>query len=456
MTAASTVRGMRYDTPPTHVTTPPTIATAAAALRRGACTADDLLDASLAAIERDGARTNAFILVDAEGARAAARAMDDERRRGVDRGPLHGMPLSIKDLIDMRGLPTTAASRAMPAAPASDDAPLVATLREAGAVLIGKTNLHEFALGTTSDESAFGPVRHPADADRSAGGSSGGSAAAVAIGMGLGSIGTDTGGSIRIPAAACGVVGLKPTYGEITLAGVVPLSTSLDHAGPIARTVEDAALIWSALTGTAVPEAAAPRGLRLGLLGGSFAAPMAAPVRLAFDAALDALRDAGILVEEVLIDEAGSLGETYVDIALPEAAAWHAAHVHAPDEAYTPGVLGRLARGREVPAVRYLAGQAARERLRRAIDGLLARADALVTPPLGVEQVELEPGAPALPVRAAMLKHTQPFNLSGHPAISIPVPAGGLPVGLQLAGPRHGTARLLAVAAACERVLGMR
>ena len=445
------------------MTTPPTIATAAAALRQGACTADDLLDASLAAIARDGARTNAFILVDAEGARAAARAMDDERRRGIDRGPLHGIPLSIKDLIDMRGLPTTAASRAMRAAPASEDAPLVATLRAAGAVLIGKTNLHEFALGTTSDESAFGPVRHPADAGRSAGGSSGGSAAAVATGMGLGSIGTDTGGSVRIPAAACGVVGLKPTYGEISLAGVVPLSTSLDHAGPIARTVEDAALIWSALTGRAAPAAAAPGELRLGLLGGAFGGPIAAAVRLAFDAALDALRGAGVRVEEVLIDEADSLGATYIDVALPEAAAWHAAHVHAPDEAYTPGVLGRLVRGRGVPAVRYLAAQAARERLRRAVDALLARADALVTPTLpivapllGVEHVELEPGTPAVPVRAAMLKHTQPFNLSGHPAISIPVPADGLPVGLQLAGPRHGTARLLAVATACERVLGMR
>src|SRR5215470_7045803 len=186
-------------------------------------TASEQLEASLAAIAEHGARTNAFILVDAEGARAAAKVVDDERRRGVDRGPLHGMPISIKDLIDVAGQPTTAASRVRAGHVATKDAPVVQRLRDAGAVIIGKTNLHEFALGTTSEESAFGAVRNPHDTSRSAGGSSGGSAAAVATGMGLASIGSDTGGSIRIPAAACGVVGLKPSLGEVPLDGVVPL-----------------------------------------------------------------------------------------------------------------------------------------------------------------------------------------------------------------------------------------
>src|SRR5512146_1886821 len=225
--------------------------------------ATDLLDAALAAIAEYNAATNAFILVDETGARAAARAVDEERRRGVDRGPLHGMPISIKDLIDVAGQPTTAASRVRAGHVAAEDAPIVTRLREAGAVLIGKTNLHEFALGTTSEESAFGPVRNPHDVSRSAGGSSGGSAAAVATGMGMASIGSDTGGSIRIPAAACGVVGLKPSLGEVPTDGVVALSTTFDHVGPLARTVEDAAAVWAVLADRSIPrlESRDPRSL---------------------------------------------------------------------------------------------------------------------------------------------------------------------------------------------------
>jgi aspartyl-tRNA(Asn)/glutamyl-tRNA(Gln) amidotransferase subunit A len=352
----------------------------------------------------------------------------------------------------------------MPARPATADAPLIARLREAGAVLIGKTNLHEFALGTTSDESAWGPARHPADPARAAGGSSGGSAAAVATGMGLGSIGTDTGGSIRIPAAACGVVGLKPTFGEVPLDGVVPLSTSLDHAGPIARTVEDAGLLWEALTGGKVGAPPVAAGLRLGLLSGYFGDPLAPDVRHALDAALEALRGAGVVIVPLSLDGAEEIAAAYIDVVLPEAAAWHTSHVGAPESAYTPGVWTRLARGRDVPAVRYLAALETCRRLARAVDGLLGGVDALVTPtlpilapPVGAADIDIDPAAPGpVPIRAAMLKHTQPFNMSGHPAISLPVPAQGLPVGLQLIGARRATGRLLGLAAACERALQMR
>ena len=218
----------------------------------------DQVEASLAAIAEHGARTNAFILVDAEGARAAAEAVDDERKRGIDRGPLHGMPISIKDLIDIAGQPTTAASRVRAGHVATRDAPVVERLREAGAVLIGKTNLHEFALGTTSEETAFGAVHNPHDVSRSPGGSSGGSAAAVAVGMGLASIGSDTGGSIRIPAAACGIVGLKPTLGEVPTDGVVPLCLTFDHVGPLTQSVADAAAIWAVLAGRPIPRIEAP------------------------------------------------------------------------------------------------------------------------------------------------------------------------------------------------------
>src|SRR5438105_10819389 len=185
----------------------------------------------------------------ADQARKQAQALDRDLAAGRDRGPLHGVPVSIKDLLDVRGTPTTAASRVRDGHVAEHDAPAIAHLRQAGVIFIGKTNLHEFAFGTTSDDSAFGPARNPHDPSRSPGGSSGGSAASVAAGMALATIGTDTGGSIRIPAAACGIVGLKPTYGQIATGGVIPLSTNLDHVGPIALTVSDAAIVYRALLG---------------------------------------------------------------------------------------------------------------------------------------------------------------------------------------------------------------
>src|SRR6059036_2368272 len=164
-----------------------------------------------------------------------------------DRGPLHGVPLSVKDLFDIRGVPTTAASRVRDGHVADRDAPAIAHLAQAGAVFVGKNNLHEFAFGTTNEDSAFGPARNPHDPSRSPGGSSGGSAASVAAGMALATLGTDTGGSIRIPAAACGLVGLKPSIGEIPTDGVVPLSRTMDHVGPLAQTVVDACLVYNAL-----------------------------------------------------------------------------------------------------------------------------------------------------------------------------------------------------------------
>src|SRR5204863_3972368 len=189
-----------------------------------------------------------------------AREADRGLAAGDDRGPLHGVPVSVKDLYDVRGTATTAASRVRHGRLAQHDAPAIAHLRQAGAVFIGKTNLHEFAFGTTNEDSAFGPARNPHDTSRSPGGSSGGSAASVATGMALATIGTDTGGSIRIPAAACGIVGLKPSLGEVSIDGVVPLSRTLDHVGPLTRSVTDACLVYHALLGDAAakPPAAVP------------------------------------------------------------------------------------------------------------------------------------------------------------------------------------------------------
>ena len=240
-------------------------------------------------------RLNAFVSVLEAEALIQARALDDELREGRSRGPLHGLPVSIKDLIDVEGAATTAASRVRLDHIARSDATVVSRLRAAGAVIIGKCNLHEFALGTTSDESAFGPVRNPHDTTRSPGGSSGGSAAAVAADLGWASIGSDTGGSIRIPAAACGVVGLKPSFGEIPTTGVVPLSVSLDHVGPIARSVRDAWILYGVLKGTGdLPTAPLPTSeLRLGKLGGYFADVIDEDVRSRFGSALDRLTGGG-------------------------------------------------------------------------------------------------------------------------------------------------------------------
>lgn len=419
-------------------------------------TATERLDAALVAIAEHDPRTNAFVLVDEAGARAAARAVDEERRRGIDRGPLHGMPISVKDLIDVAGQPTTAASRVRRGHIATDDAPIVRRLREAGAVLIGKTNLHEFALGTTSEESAYGPVRNPHDTSRSAGGSSGGSAAAVATGMSVASIGTDTGGSIRIPAAACGVVGFKPPLGEVPTDGVVPLSTTLDHVGPLARTVEDAANVWAVLAGRPIPRLEQPRTLALGALGGYFTQLLAADVRAAFENALERLRTCGVRIEPRTVQGTESIVETYTSISLPEAAHWHAATLDERASDYQQPVRERLERGRTIAAVSYLRAMDDRERLRRSVDAALEGCDALVLPTLpivapmlGAADVTMDTGE-TIPVRAAMLRLTQLFNVTGHPAISLPIASEGLPVAMQLVGRREGSVALLRLARAVE------
>jgi aspartyl-tRNA(Asn)/glutamyl-tRNA(Gln) amidotransferase subunit A len=424
--------------------------------------AAERLEASLAALAENRSLTNAFIYAEPVAARAAARAVDEERRRGVDRGPLHGMPVSIKDLIDIAGQLTTAASNVRKGHLAVRDATVIQRLREAGAVILGKTNLHEFALGTTSEESAFGPVHNPHDPTRSAGGSSGGSAAAVATGMGQASIGTDTGGSIRIPAAACGVVGLKPSLGEVPTDGVVPLCPTFDHVGPITRSVEDAAALWSVLAARPLPRlgALARSPMMLGALAGYFTALLDGDVRRAFDSSLARLRASGIAIESRTVQGSERIVDTYVNISLPEAAQYHAPTLDTRASDYQPAVRERLLKGRTISAVDYLAARDSREVLRRSVDAALERCDALVlptlpivAPKLGATEVTMDNGQ-SLPVRAAMLRLTQLFNITGHPAISLPIPTSGLPVGLQLVGRRDRTEELLAVAAHVARVVG--
>jgi aspartyl-tRNA(Asn)/glutamyl-tRNA(Gln) amidotransferase subunit A len=345
---------------------------------------------------------------------------------------------------------------------ARTDAPVVARLRAAGAVLIGKTNLHEFALGTTSEDSGWGPVRHPLDPARSAGGSSGGSAVAVATGMGLASIGSDTGGSIRIPAAACGVVGLKPSLGDVPTDGVIPLSRTLDHVGPLARSVQDAAWLWSILAGRPIrPLAHIEAGrLRVARLGGEFVGPLEDSVAAAFESTLGMLAEAGAAIHAMeLPGTAGSLSR-YADLVLSEAAWWHDELLRTRGGDYTKRVRERLESGREIPAIRYLAARDNRHALRGIVDAAFVDADALVlpalpivAPPLGQEALSLSAGQPPIPVRTLMLKHTHLFNITGHPAISLPMRTPDLPAGLQIVGRRGRTAELLAIAATCEKIL---
>jgi aspartyl-tRNA(Asn)/glutamyl-tRNA(Gln) amidotransferase subunit A len=340
------------------------------------------------------------------------------------------------------------------------DATSITHLRQAGAVFLGKTNLHEFAFGTTNEDSAFGVARNPHDPSRSPGGSSGGSAASVAAGMALATIGTDTGGSIRIPAAACGIVGLKPSFGEVSIDGVVPLSRTLDHVGPLTQTVADASLVYHALLGDehVTPPVPLPlHGIRLAIPRGYFFEVLDDEVRARFEEAVGRLRAAGVHVDEIEIHHTADIAPVYLHIVLADAAAYHASALETMPERYTPNVRVRLEMGRYILAEDYVRALAGRDVLRREVDAALAQHDALMLPTLPIPAptigaTNVAVGSKTEPVRNVMLRLTQPFNVTGHPAISIPSgqTSTGLPCAVQLVGCRMQTDAMLKVALACE------
>ena len=443
---------------------PGTLADLARHLREGRLTSLEVTERCLARIAERNAALNAYITVLADTARADAQAADRELAAGRCRGALHGIPLSLKDLIDQGGVPTTAASRVRAGHVAREDAPVVARLRAAGAVFLGKTNLHEFAFGTTNEDSAFGPARHPLDPEYSPGGSSGGSAASVLDGMAWASIGTDTGGSVRIPASACGLVGLKPALGEIPTAGVVPLSATMDHVGPLCLTVEDAWLVFATMRGEPDPAPLAPRdvgGLRLAVPRPYFLDLLDPEVAARFEDGCARLARAGAIMEHTAIPHAGDIAPVYLHIVLAEAAACHAATLETRPGDYTPNVRIRLEMGRYVLAEDYLRAMRGREVLTREVDAALTGQDALLLPTLPVAATRIGAATVRLgevdePVRNATLRLTQLFDITGHPAVTIPGgrTATGLPVGAQLVGARDaGSARLLQAAAAVEATL---
>jgi aspartyl-tRNA(Asn)/glutamyl-tRNA(Gln) amidotransferase subunit A len=410
---------------------------------------------------------NAFISVTAESALVAARASEAEIARGEWRGPLHGIPISLKDLIDTAGVRTTAASERLKNRIPTEDAEVVRRLKQAGAVIVGKNNLHEFAYGGSSLVSFFGDVHNPRDTARIAGGSSGGSAAAVAAGLCLAAIGTDTAGSIREPASLCGCVGLKPTYGRISSRGVIPLAPSLDHVGPLASTVADAAIMLQAIAGydradatTAnVPVTDYVSGLRSDVKSLRVGVP-----RIFFYEDLDA--EASAAVEQALAiikTLVGELREVELDVPtdrtlqLAESYAYHKENATTTPELYQPETLRRILAGANIPAADYIEHRRELDRARRTIDAAFASIDVLVTPttPMSAPLIaDLKANPDALrPAELKLLRNTRPFNVWGLPAISVPCgfTESGLPIGLQIAAPHWREDRVLRLAHAYEQ-----
>lgn len=386
--------------------------------------------------------------------KAAAQALnafitvaDDPGPGGA--GPLAGVELAVKDLIDVAGLPTTGGSRVYHTVPRRDAA-CVRALRRAGAVIVGKTNTHEFAYGTTNDNPHFGATRNPWNPALSTGGSSGGSAAVVAAGIVPLALGTDTAGSIRIPSALCGAVGLKPTTGLVSTAGVIPLSPTLDCVGPIARTVDLARRALAALTGAPLPAEGTP-GLRIGVAEHFVFDRVHPDVAATVRQALGALERLGCAVTTITIPELAECERIGIAITRSEAAAWHRRFFPARAAEYGADVRAKLEFGQTVPARDYIVAQEDRERVRRALRNALKQVDVLAGPTVPV---------PAFPNASAPLadtyRLTYPYNIAFLPAITVPCgfTSAGLPVGLQLAGAPRSEARLLALAAAYEESRG--
>lgn len=410
---------------------------------------------------------NAFITVMADSALDEARTAEAEIARGHWRGPLHGIPIALKDLIDTAGVRTTAASALYKDRVPAHDAEVVRRLRTAGAVIIGKNNLHECAYGGSSLVSYFGDVRNPRDPERIAGGSSGGSAAAVVARMAYAAIGTDTAGSVREPAALCGCVGLKPTYGRISIRGVIPLSISLDHIGPLARSVSDAAIVLQAIAGydgqdvtsCDVPVAdytgalrEGTKQLRVGVPRKYFFDDLDPEVMVAIENALKTIRSLVADMKDVRLDV-----PTDRTLQAAEAYAYHSGNVTQHEDLYFPETVRRIRNGESVTAAEYIARQRELAEARRNIARVFADVDLLVTattpmPAPTIAELKVDPDA-LRPAELKLLHNTRPLNVWGLPAISVPcgVTEKGLPIGLQVAGPAWREDLVLRLAYAYER-----
>lgn len=427
-----------------------TIAELSQRIRRKEISPVSIVGECLTTIEKLNPQLNAFITVMAESALAEAHAAEEEITRGAWRGPLHGIPIAIKDLIDTAGVRTTSASALHKDRIPTEDATVVRKLREAGAVIVGKNNLHEFAYGGSSMVSHFGEVHNPWNLERIAGGSSGGSAACVPAGMACAAIGTDTAGSIREPAALCGCVGLKPTFGRVSCLGVIPLSASLDHIGPLAANVEDAALVLQAIAGydpLEINSAELPvhdyvgvlkegaKKLRVGVPRRHFFDDLDPEVSSAIEHALMGISTLVADVKDVSLDV-----PTDRTVQAAESYAYHSENMAKNPGLYQPETLRRLHTGEKVTAAEYIERRRELEWSRRNIRNSFADIDLLVTPTIPIPApsiAELKANPDALrPAELKLLRNTRPFNVWGLPTISLPCgfTQSGLPIGLQVAG----------------------
>lgn len=436
----------------------------------------ELTQVCLSRIERLNPQLNAFITVTADSALVEARQAEAEIQQGRWRGALHGIPIALKDLLDTAGVRTTAGSGLFKDRIPTEDAEVVRRLKAAGAVLLGKLNMHEFAYGGSSAISYFGPVRNPWNAAFSPGGSSGGSAAAVAAHLCYGAIGSDTGGSIREPASYCGIVGLKPTYGRVSTSGVIPLSWSLDHLGPMTRTARDAALMLQVIAGydardtgsvdSRVPDftasiASASSSLRLGVPRAYFYEGLHPEIQTAMEVALAVLKTLGgaqLDIPPLATDATySSVMAPYVAILTAEAYTYHQEYVARSPELYQAPTVERIRAGANVTTSTYIQSRRQLERIRRSVSQVFDGVDLLITPtapvpPFAIADLQSDPGT----MRAKellMLHNTRPFDMFGLPTISVPcgITQSGLPIGLQITGQSGAEATVLRLARAYEQ-----
>ena len=417
----------------------------------------ELTSACLRRIEERNSELNAFITVMARSALEQARTAESQIGNGHWRGPLHGIPIALKDLIDTAGVRTTAASALFADRVPKEDAEVVRRLKAAGAVIIGKTNLHEFAYGGSSLISYFGPVRNPVNPEYIAGGSSGGSAAAVASGMCLGAIGTDTAGSIRVPAAYCGIVGLKPTFGLVSAEGVIPLAWSYDHVGPMTKTVEDAAILFEAI--------ASECNLHAGRVRHPFVVDESGLKKVRVGVAREFFDGVDAEISAAVINAIAKVGEAVADIreiafrvdddrtaSNYESYAYHRDWVSQSPELYQPSTLARIQAGAEVSGEEYEAAKQHLHNIRVSAAEMFCEADVVITPTVPVppaKSSEFQTDMNNLRKReVVMLRNTRPFNILGVPAISVPCgkTENGLPIGVQIAAVPGREDLVLAVA----------
>jgi aspartyl-tRNA(Asn)/glutamyl-tRNA(Gln) amidotransferase subunit A len=440
-----------------------TLKQASELLRSRAASPVDLTQACLRRIDSDNSALNAFITVMREQALAVASEMEAEQRRGIWRGPLHGIPIALKDNIDSAGIRTTAASELFKDRVPSEDAEVVRRLKNAGAILIGKTNLHEFAYGGSSSVSYFGPVHNPWALDRVPGGSSGGSAAATAADFCYGALGTDTAGSVRIPASYCGIVGFKPTYGRVSNRGVIPLSWTLDHVGPLCRTVEDAALILGVIAGYDEPDPTSVDApvpdyrrafkmqasrLRLGIPRTPFFDTLNMEIAKALDVAIEVLRKRTASAVEITLPPASlSFDEIYAKVRGVEAYTYHSHWIADSPEKYQAITRQRIQNSAGVKSESYVQAHRQLELIRREIIKVFEKVDLLITPTLPTLPGTIAQGA------EPSIRNTLPFDVMGLPTISVPCgfTSSGLPIGLQISGAPFAESTVLALAHAYEQ-----